>query len=64
MTRDLIAFVKEKQITEKKFLRLNEGDLEGYVFLLPWFFPLSHIYVTDYIFLMIGLDIKDHGLNC
>ena len=32
MTRDLIAFVKEKQITGKTFLRLNEGDLEGYVF--------------------------------
>ena len=63
-TRDLIAFVKEKQILEKTLLRLNEGDLEGYVFLLPWFFPLSHIYVTDYIFLMIGLDIKDHGTNC
>ena len=64
VTRDLIAFVKEKQITEKTFFRLNEGDLEGYVFLLPWFFPLSYIYVTGYIFLLIGLDIKDQGPNC
>ena len=63
-TRDLIAFVKEKQILEKMLLRLNEGDLEGYVFLLPWFFPLSYIYVTGYIFLLIGLDIKDQGPNC
>ena len=29
VTRDIIAFVKEKQITGKSFLRLNEGDLEG-----------------------------------
>ena len=34
------------------------------MFLLPWFFPLSYIYVTGYIFLLIGLDIKDQGPNC
>ncbi|KIJ97341.1 hypothetical protein K443DRAFT_681613 [Laccaria amethystina LaAM-08-1] len=28
VTRDITAFVKEKQITGKTFLRLNEGDLE------------------------------------
>ena len=37
VTRDIIAFVKEKQITGKTFLRLNEGDLEGYVFFFPSF---------------------------
>ena len=38
VTRDIIAFVKEKQITGKSFLRLKEGDLEGYVF---FSFPLT-----------------------
>ena len=33
--RDIIAFVKEKQITGKSFLRLNEGDLEGTCFPSP-----------------------------
>ncbi|KIK05977.1 hypothetical protein K443DRAFT_3512 [Laccaria amethystina LaAM-08-1] len=29
VTRDITEFVKEKQIAEKTFLRLNQGDLEG-----------------------------------
>jgi len=32
VTCNITAFVKEKQITGKAFLRLTEGDLEGYVF--------------------------------
>ena len=32
VAREIIAFVNDKQITGKTFLRLNEGDLEGYVF--------------------------------
>ena len=44
MTRDIIAFVKEKQITGKTFLRLNEGDLEGYVsFFLFSFYLMSSL---------------------
>ena len=39
VTRDIIAFVKEKQITGMTFLRLNEGDLEGYVFSFSLFLP-------------------------
>ena len=35
--RDIIAFVKEKQIAGKSFLRLNEGDLEGSVFFFSSF---------------------------
>ena len=42
VTRDIIAFVKEKQITGKTFLRLNEGDLEGYVF---FFFSFSFLFL-------------------
>ena len=38
MTCDIIAFVKEKQITRKMFLKLNEGDLEGYVSFFFFFF--------------------------
>ena len=41
VTRDIIAFVKEKQITGKTFLRLNEGDLEGYVFFFYSFVFIS-----------------------
>ena len=48
VTRDIIAFVKEKQITGKTFLRLNEGDLEGYVFFFSSLFYF-------YLMLMIGL---------
>ena len=40
VTRDIIAFVKEKRITGKFFLRLNEGDLEGYVFFFPFYLKL------------------------
>ena len=32
--RDMTGFVTEKQITEKMFLTLNEGDLDRYVFFL------------------------------
>ena len=38
VARDIIAFVKEKQIPGKTFLRLNEGNLEGYVFFLSFLF--------------------------
>ena len=49
VTRDIIAFVKEKQITGKTFLRLNEGDLEGYVFFFSSFSFL-------FLILIIGLN--------
>ena len=38
-TRVITAFVKEKQITGKTYLRLNEGALEGYVFLFSLVLP-------------------------
>ena len=40
LTRDILASVKEKQITEKTFPRLNQGALEGYVFLFSLVLPL------------------------
>ena len=52
MTYDITAFVKEKQITGKTFLRLNEGDLEGYVFFLSLvllFLFLVFTYANDWI---------------
>ena len=39
VTRDITVFFREKQITGKTFLRLNEGDLEGYVFFFFLVFP-------------------------
>ena len=66
LTRDIIASAKKKQITEKTFLRLNEGALEGYVFLFSLILPFLSfffIYVTGYIFLIIGLDLKVRTAN-
>ena len=65
VTRDITAFVKEKQITRKTFLRLNEGDLEGYVFIFSLVLPC-------FLFLFIlryGLHISNNwigyrGPNC
>ena len=34
VTPDITGFVTKKQITEKMFLTLNEGDLDRYVFFL------------------------------
>jgi hypothetical protein len=41
VTRDITEFVKEKQIAEKTFLRLNQGDLEGYVLFFSLLFVLT-----------------------
>ena len=38
MRRDITVFIKEKQTMGKTFLRLNEGELEGYVFFLSLVF--------------------------
>ena len=46
MTRDITAF-KEKQIAGKTLLRLNEGDLEGYVF----FFSLALLFSFLFLYL-------------
>ena len=53
MTRDIIVFVKEKQITRKTFLKLNEINLEGYVFFFSVVLPLDF-----YLVLIIGSNLK------
>ena len=44
--RGITAFVKERQITGKTFLTLNEGDMEGYVF----FFSLVLLFSSLFCF--------------
>lgn len=46
-SRVISLFVKKKQITGKTFLRLNEGDLAGYVF----FFFLVLLFLFLVLFL-------------
>ena len=58
VTRVITASVKEKQITEKTFLRLNEGALEGYVFLFPLVLPL-----LLFLFLRYGLQISNNWIR-
>jgi len=48
VTRDITAFIKERQITGKTFLRLNEDDLNGYVFFFTCFY--------FYLVLITGLN--------
>ena len=58
MTSDITAFIKQKQITGKMFLRLNEGDLEGYVLLFSLVLPFV-------LFLYISINwIGYRGPNC
>jgi hypothetical protein len=47
VTRDITAFVKEKQIMGKTFLRLNDGDLEGYVFFSLVLLSLFFVFVSN-----------------
>jgi hypothetical protein len=62
---DITVFVEEKQITGKTFMRLNEGDLEGYVFFFPVF--LLYLFFVSFLryglFLIIGFDIKVRTTN-
>ena len=53
--RDIVTFVKDKKITGKSFLRLNEADLEESVVYSKnsLFFP-DHVYIIDMVLINYG----------